>query len=106
MCPSPWKVPAKDDFVALDICLKGGGSGSNRSETGEWVTANYINKWGGSYGGYADGRSMDSVGSSSNYWSATENGSNAYHLGFNSGGLIYPQNYNGRYHGFQVRCVK
>jgi uncharacterized protein (TIGR02145 family) len=48
---------------------------------------------------------MGNVGSHGNYWSATENGSNAYYLYFNSGGGIYPQNNHGRDYGFQVRCV-
>jgi uncharacterized protein (TIGR02145 family) len=105
LCPSPWRVPTTDDFVALDIAL--GGTGEERyDEDPSWVNANYINKWGGSYGGFAHGSSMLNVGSHGDYWSSTKHGTTAYLLHFNSGGTIYPQNDSNRVNGFQVRCVK
>jgi uncharacterized protein (TIGR02145 family) len=105
MCPAPWKVPAKDDFIALDICLKGGGDGSNR--TGDAATVEkYLNNWGGSYGGYALGSSMTYVGSVGYYWSSSENSSIAYRLHFTSSGGIGPQGSATMPNGFQVRCVK
>ncbi|WP_426478040.1 hypothetical protein ACP3T3_00735 [Chryseobacterium sp. CBSDS_008] len=39
-----------------------------------------------------------------NYWSSTENSTNAYNLNFNSG-AINPANNNNRTNGFSVRCI-
>jgi hypothetical protein len=86
----------------LDKCF--GGDGSHRTDDVATLEKDLMN-WGGSYGGDAIGSSMNNVGSTGYYWSATENGSDAYNLTFNSGGLIYPQRNLNRYYGFQVRCV-
>jgi uncharacterized protein (TIGR02145 family) len=85
----PWRVPTKDDFEELKYN----------------TTANtLIAAW--SYGGYANGSSMDGVSSQANYWSSTENSSsNGYYLGYYSS-YVSPQYSNNRDYGFQVRCVK
>jgi hypothetical protein len=44
LCPSPWRVPSRNDFRALDRAL--GGDGNYHKESESWVTTNYINKWG------------------------------------------------------------
>jgi hypothetical protein len=90
MCPSPWRVPTKEDFDALV-------SATNYTTL--------INAW--AYGGCASGSTMSNTDTIAYYWSSTENSSNAnhaYHLDYNSGVLIV--NDNSRSNGFQVRCVK
>jgi uncharacterized protein (TIGR02145 family) len=105
LCPSPWRVPVSDDFAELDIAL--GGDGSNRiDEDPEWVNANYINRWGGAYSGYALAEDIGQVGEGGGYWSSELNGSYVYFLFFTSDGGIAPKNYTGKYFGTQVRCVK
>jgi hypothetical protein len=97
-------VPTKDDFVALDLAL--GGNGQNRDASLSWITAQYVNAWGGVYAGHAYGSVMESVGALASYWASTESGSKAYFLAFSKGGLVFPQFNNDRFYGFQVRCVK
>lgn len=48
---------------------------------------------------------LNNQGSNGNYWSSSPNGTNAYNLNFNSGG-VNPANNNNRANGFSVRCVK
>jgi uncharacterized protein (TIGR02145 family) len=98
LCPAPWKVPAKDDFVymvAQDNC-----------NTVAKLTN--TNNWGGSYSGYAMGSGMVDVGLRGFYWSSMDySNSEAYALIFvKSSSIISPQSPNYRYGGFQVRCVK
>ena len=47
---------------------------------------------------------LNNRGNNGNYWSSTENGTNAYNLNFNSGS-VNPANNNNRLNGFSVRCV-
>jgi uncharacterized protein (TIGR02145 family) len=107
LCPSPWRVPTKDDFIALDVAF--GGSGVNRiGETQSWVNDNYVTKWGGTYGvGIADGSSMTIVSTRSYSWSSTDyNSISANILTFDTSGSVNPQDYSSRYYGFLVRCVR
>jgi uncharacterized protein (TIGR02145 family) len=106
LCPSPWRVPAKDDFVTLDKAF--GGSGSNRSGVDQsWITTNYVTTWGGVYGGHAYSTSVNYTGSEAYYWSSSEyTTTNASNVNFSTSGLVYPQYNYGKYRGFQVRCVK
>jgi uncharacterized protein (TIGR02145 family) len=89
-CPSPWRIPADDDFNVL----------INNTTN---MTLMYI--WG--YGGFANGSSLTGVSSEVYYWSSTVNSgatSYAYSLSYYSGGLgVYSTR---KYYGFQVRCVK
>jgi hypothetical protein len=89
LCPLPWRVPTKDDFVELN----------DNTNANTLIAA-----WG--YGGGANGSSMNYVSSNALYWPSTENSSNyAYYLYYLSGN-VYPQNYTHKYFGFQIRCVK
>ena len=55
--------------------------------------------------GYRNGTTVNDAGSDGNYWSSTANGAaRAYGLYFRSG-VVYPQEYNSRYHGNSVRLV-
>jgi hypothetical protein len=87
LCPSPWRVPACEDFETL-------------THTVDHNTLGAL--WG--YGGYANGGSMHGVGARAYYWSSTENTCYAYNLLY-SGGNPHV-NYDTKYYGFQVRCVK
>ena len=112
LCPAPWRVPTMQDFIDLDIAL--GGNGSNRNSgssyiaTPQFVTDNYITRWGGAFGGYcnSDG-TLWSQGSWGNYWSQTELiATNGRYLVFDSYGSIFPQHWNFKYLGFTLRCVR
>jgi uncharacterized protein (TIGR02145 family) len=46
---------------------------------------------------------LNNRGNNGNYWSSTENGTNANNLNFNSGSVN--TNNNNRTYGFSVRCV-
>jgi hypothetical protein len=90
LCPSPWRVPAREDFETL----------TNNTD-GNALSA----LWG--YGGYANSNSMEYVNAYGFYWSSTELGSGsyyAYYLRYYSGNP-YVANYD-KYRGYQVRCVK
>jgi uncharacterized protein (TIGR02145 family) len=104
LCDNGWRVPTKDDFVALDKAL--GGTGGKQSQGASKVVANYINVWGGVYGGYIKAAELVYSGASAYYWSSTERETtSAYSLQF-GGDYIDPQYYNSKSYGFQVRCVK
>jgi uncharacterized protein (TIGR02145 family) len=110
LCPSPWRMPTKEDFMALDIAL--GGDGENRFNSADIINAGYMNTWGASYGGYSN--ATDGVPPMSMnmnfYWSSTLDGDRAYVLCFAvllGGGALYPQGGPESGHfGMQVRCIK
>jgi uncharacterized protein (TIGR02145 family) len=110
LCPAPWRVPTVQDFIDLD--RKFGGTGENRTGTGNqgFITTNYINAWGGVYGGYADAGVCTGVchkGASANYWSIAGAGTGAYYLNlYYPDGLIRPQLYGYQRYGIQLRCVR
>jgi uncharacterized protein (TIGR02145 family) len=105
LCPSPWRVPAKDDFIALDQCL--GGSGSNRTGVSQsWITENYIDRWGGLFGGMGYRNAIYDGGSCAYYWSSTYSGTYADDLYFCADGKVGPRDYHGQYYGMQLRCVR
>jgi uncharacterized protein (TIGR02145 family) len=106
MCSSPWRVPTVSDFINLDKCF--GGSGSDHTESAEYIQNNYITAWGGSYGGLATNNTFTNQGLAGYYWSTTDipTTSTSYNLFFHSNGGIRPQNNYSRSDGMQVRCVK
>jgi hypothetical protein len=88
LCPSPWRVPTKSDFEALQGATDG---------------ATLTSSWG--YGGCANGSSMEFVGSLADYWSSTEyNSSYAYYMYYYNTYLSVTSRL--KYYGSQVRCVK
>ena len=103
-----WRVPTRDDFIALDIAL--GGDGTNHMMDSDPTC--YITEWGGEYGGYVwyyEGQMQFSeVGSYAAYWSQTESSeTQGCTLNFGgSYGFRTPQGGGDKYNGFTVRCVK
>jgi uncharacterized protein (TIGR02145 family) len=105
LCPSPWRLPTKDDFINLDKAF--GGSGSSRSETRSWIDQYYVANWGADYGGYGSGSSINNVKSHGYYWSSTETRNiGVYILFFVTDGSLFPNYEYSKYYGLQVRCVK
>jgi len=108
LCPHPWRVPTVRDFVLLDRAF--GGTGYNRSVTIQFITNNYILRWGGEFGGFCFGDgTLSTQGSRGNYWSLSEfyrNPQHGYLLHFSREGWVDPQSVNRRSSGFKLRCVK
>jgi uncharacterized protein (TIGR02145 family) len=107
LCPSPWRVPTKDDFIALDKAFEG--TGTNRYGVDQnWIKNNYINAWGGT----AESGQVTSSGVANRdhgmYRSSDANEAltNAYYLVFNLSGRVEPQFLYAVSYGFLVRCVK
>ncbi|MDR3351087.1 MAG: hypothetical protein LBN98_05545 [Prevotellaceae bacterium] len=88
LCPSPWRVPAKNDFDVL---------------VGATDVSTLILAWG--FGGYTGNGLMFLVDSLGHFWSSTEdNTSNASALYYTSSDLY--TNVTLKHYGFQVRCVQ
>ncbi len=107
LCPAPWRVPTKDEFINLDKAF--GGTGENRSASSyvSFINTNYIGKWGAVYGGYAYAGTLGGQGMEADYWSQTESTADyGYTLYLHSSGLIYPQHNSWKYYGFTLRCVR
>jgi uncharacterized protein (TIGR02145 family) len=103
LCPSPWRVPTRDDFCDLDKELFSTSTCTNRNGT----PSVYVTAWGGVYGGSVSGSSVGYPGSDANYWSSTVSSNTyAYRLLFSTGGTIQPQGTQTKNRGLQVRCVK
>ncbi|MCL2414782.1 MAG: fibrobacter succinogenes major paralogous domain-containing protein [Bacteroidales bacterium] len=106
LCPYPWRVPTKQDFMDLDIAL--GGTGRPRGDTPEFVVDNYINRWGGAFGGISisDG-SLKDQGSWGFYWSQSERTEDrGYLLIFTSRGSVFPQNWSNKSNRLSLRCIR
>jgi uncharacterized protein (TIGR02145 family) len=110
LCPSPWRVPAKADFVALDIALGGDGSARNNVETVAWINSTYTAKWGAVYGGVVDGSSITGGGEKASFYSHEEySTTGGYSLTVDikpSYTMVLPVGWLPKYMGAQVRCVR
>jgi uncharacterized protein (TIGR02145 family) len=102
LCPSPWHVPTKDDFIALDKAF--GGSGVTRSGVAlSWITEHYIEAWGAAFNGWVGG----GAGSVLDYYSMDEtaDGKGIY-LEIYASGSVRPNMEYSKSLGVNVRCVK
>jgi uncharacterized protein (TIGR02145 family) len=112
-CPTGYRVPTRNEWAAVN-------DNNTKSRTGTFAdgATNYgaalhygpvdtsiklltLPAAGGrnDSNGVLDGRGYDGL-----YWSSTENGSNAYHLGFD-GDYVGPETGSGRTNGYSVRCI-
>ncbi|MCL2417096.1 MAG: fibrobacter succinogenes major paralogous domain-containing protein [Bacteroidales bacterium] len=112
LCPHPWRVPTKQDFLNLDIAL--GGNGRERwqetvnGHSWEQQLAWYTGRWGGDVGGLCNQHgTVLGVGFWGEYWSQTAASDDfGISLFFEIGGTINPQNWNLKDHGLRLRCVR
>jgi uncharacterized protein (TIGR02145 family) len=105
LCPSPWRVPTKDDFIVLDRILGGTGKGDKN----KMHTIKYINTWGGVYGGQGHSTSIANNGIGAYYWSITEHpydSTKVTVLSFYADGYVFPLSIKPKHYGYQVRCIK
>jgi uncharacterized protein (TIGR02145 family) len=89
LCPAPWRVPTREDFVALMAATS---------------SAELVDDWG--YGGFADGSNVNEVDSFGYFWSSKEDRSNSGYLYYGSGNGNLGTFYRDKHLGYQVRCVK
>jgi len=106
LCPYPWRVPTQQDFINLDIAL--GGTGNSRDDTSQFVIDNYIDRWGGAFGGLCTSNGMFSNQPTwGNYWSQSEVSTGVgFSLGFGIIGVVNPQAWFNKYFGLALRCVR
>ena len=109
LCPSPWRVPSKDDFIELDLAL--GGNGTNEQTGNTTLVNKYISDWGAIYSGYATGAgALTYQGSYVYAWSSDEaNTTQAYYQLLTNTGNVQPFGYTSsqaKPGARPVRCVK
>jgi uncharacterized protein (TIGR02145 family) len=112
LCPEPWRVPTKEEFVSLDKAL--GGTGEDRTTDvpsgvrAKYVAASGAQGWAGAWGSSCSVTgALVNQGTYLRYWSSTEyDATYAFLLNVNSGSNIDPQLSNGKNFGFALRCVK
>ncbi|MDR1405670.1 MAG: fibrobacter succinogenes major paralogous domain-containing protein [Prevotellaceae bacterium] len=102
LCPSPWRVPAKSDFIRLDKAL--GGSGVNLQYSEE-LAGMYLAFWGGAYSGSRDTAEYNDGGREACYWSAGHRGRRGHCLCFSSTGLVTPRERRPLHDGLLLRCI-
>ncbi len=121
LCPSPWRVPTKDDFVNLDKAL--GGSGINRSYD-PTIQAKYTatsgtpgQYWGARYDGlcFGDGGLYgisDGTAGWSMFWSSSEYSADSaidlylVYLSDSPYYHLYPNTSHPKSYGLRLRCVR
>ena len=106
LCPAPWRVPTRQDFINLDIAL--GGNGNRIGIRCRGHLNQYIDTWGGAFAGAVlwDNRSGNS--SWGNYWSRS---SYRFGIGFSliilsDAQMVQPQGHNCKGSGLSLRCIR
>ena len=105
LCPAPWRVPTKQDFIDLDVALGGNGV----FQTDGMLRNRYLYSWGGAYGGYCTATNwLGDQGSQAYYWSQTAvDADDGAIMNFRDSGVVVPQGITyGKGFSFTVRCVK
>lgn len=102
LCPGDWRLPTREDFVALDRAL-----GGNGSATGN-MSPKYLSQWGGkTNGGCGPLGNIFYLNDRIYHWSSTPAANTtAYHLLVYVPGTSYPQNTSSKGYGLSIRCVK
>ncbi len=112
LCPGDWRVPTRDDFVALDMAL--GGNGTNNQTmiantyTGTTGTGAACVNGGGLWGGSRlTARASILTNNGTNYWSATQfSATHVYNLWYIESWLSPQTAEDTKDLGFALRCVK
>jgi uncharacterized protein (TIGR02145 family) len=102
LCPDPWRVPTREDFVDLNKAL--GGQGKD----GDGDVDLYIKAWGGAWSGFCNASGTVSThGTFALYWSQTEiSPTNGNKLHVFSSGQIYALSSFEKNAGFTLRCIR
>jgi uncharacterized protein (TIGR02145 family) len=74
LCPSPWRIPSKDDIISLDISL--GGTGKTRSNGSNDIYDKYVNEWGMVFVGQQYYAELHLVGTRMTMWTTSFSGAN------------------------------
>jgi len=99
LCPYPWRVPTTQDFINLHMAM-----GSSYD-----VQENYIERWGGTFGGFVDSDGTLLQSEWGHYWSQTQSSATgANNLSFCTHGNVLPSGYGAGFkgHGLPLRCVR
>jgi uncharacterized protein (TIGR02145 family) len=108
LCPAPWRVPTKEDFITLDILL--GGTGERN--LGNTHFNQYTNVWKSQFAGYnIGGGGLNGIVNQdwlTGYWSQSEvDSTHGYLLYLNDNiWLSEPQYRRIKDQGFALRCVR
>ncbi|MDR1405757.1 MAG: fibrobacter succinogenes major paralogous domain-containing protein [Prevotellaceae bacterium] len=101
LCPAPWRVPGRDDFISLNRALGGTTDGSSN----ETMAARYAADWGAAYGGLASSDGFSYLGIYGYYWSISEGfAGNSYYL-YLSSSNVYSYSHFYKSFGLALRCV-
>jgi uncharacterized protein (TIGR02145 family) len=105
LCDNGWRVPTNTDYCNLDKSLIGTTTCDNRWYGNEYAI--YDSSWGSYYGGMVNSKNeLKNQASLAYYWTSSEYDSEqAYFMEYNAS-YTFPQSYNQKWYGFQVRCVK
>jgi len=104
LCPAPWRVPTREDFLKLNIAMGGVGDGVRYQSMA--ILNNYRNIWGGTFSGWTDWFRPEHQGLNANYWMLLNDDAISRfgycHAGWISfGGTILKHNF-----GYALRCVR
>jgi len=106
LCPAPWRVPTKEDFIKLDLILDGTGENQQQNTA---LIHNYINMWEGRFGGFTrEYGTRQNQGWILGYWSQSEVSNTNAHLLYINNNIrtVSPQYSRIKDQGFLVRCVR
>ncbi|MCL2027521.1 MAG: fibrobacter succinogenes major paralogous domain-containing protein [Bacteroidales bacterium] len=111
LCPDPWRVPTRQDFVDLDIALGGNGKFRRNQESvngHSWQTQLdwYLNTWGGAFVGFCEPNGVYVEYLWGRYWSFEEHYKAGCALSFEADGCISPELAFQQHLGFSLRCVR
>jgi uncharacterized protein (TIGR02145 family) len=114
-CPAGYRVPSQTEWTAVHS-----DSNNNVTRTGTFATSNTNYGSALHYGTAVDPKlltlpaagsryftngALNSRGNTGDYWSSTENGSDAYDFYFHSSNVYPATGSDDRTHGFSVRCI-